>query len=456
MAQMLKKSFEVIFVCKEIPIDIVSEIQRLSFSLIEINSESGFFRLLKKSDIVVLDHYSFKSKNQLCIRKIGCKLVCIDDMHDKEFFADLIINHAPNIEPINYNAQYYTQFATGLDYVLLRPVFLKLAKQSNTAYDIEKVFICFGGSDFKNLTQTVVQLIKKDKRFSHIDVVVGSSYQYIDNLKQILYDDHRFALHIGIGSEDMASLIMQAGVAIVPASGILQEVLALGCRAISGMYVDNQKNIFDNYRMLNAFENAECFSEADIKKSIDSIFETRSHTPRQLIDGHSGERILKIFNQFLLEDQVVLRYAIKNDLLKTFEWASNASIRKFFFNVSPIKFEDHKKWFNFRLSDPNCFYFIGLFNSKEFGSIRFDVSEDTAVVSYLIDPSFQSIGLGTILLKKGLELFIAETETSVKNIYGEVLKENVASVKIFKKLGYDVSFNEETGLFKFEKIIKYG
>lgn len=456
MAQMLNESFEVTFVCKEIPIDIVYQIQTLSFFLIEINSEADFFELLERSDIIVLDHYGFSAEDQLRVKQIGCKLVCIDDIHDKEFFADLIINHAPDIESINYKAQYYTQFATGLEYALLRPVFLKLAKQSNRSNDIGKIFICFGGSDFKNLTQVVVQLIKKDKRFNHIDVVVGNSYQYIDYLKQILYDDHRFALHIGITSEEMAGLIMQAGVAIVPASGILQEVLALGCRAISGMYVDNQKNIFDNYRLQNAFENAECFSETDIKKAIDNIFDIRSQAPRQLIDGDSGERILKLFNQFLLEDQVVIRKATKNDLLKTFEWASNATIRKFFFNAKPIKFEDHEKWFNLKLSNPNSFYFIGLFNSKEFGSIRFDVFEDTAVVSYLIDPSFQSIGLGTILLRKGLELFIAEIGTPVKHIYGEVLKENVASVKIFKKLGYDVSFNEETGLFKFEKIIKHG
>ena len=454
LAQMLQSKFDVTFLCKEIDKATVAEIHRLLFSLIEIDNEEDVFNYIGESDIVVLDHYGLTTEIQIRIKAVGCKLVCIDDIHNKTFFADLIINHAPNVKPSDYNAQHYTQFAIGLDYVLLRPIFLKLAKDLNRPNNIENAFVCFGGSDFKNITQVTVEILKQDKRFKHIDVVVGNSYQHLDQLKQIISNDERFVLHIGIDSNNVAQLIMQAGLAIVPASGILQEVLSIGCRTISGMYIDNQKNIFENYLLLNAFISAGDFSRSNIYRAIDIAFNLDYKVPTKLIDGFSGDRILRLFEQLILENQVLLRRATEDDLSKTFEWASNPIIRKFFFNVKPVHFEEHKNWFKLRLLNPNSFYYIGLINSKEFGSIRFDIQDDKAIVSYLIDPKFQGAGLGTVLLKKGIELISKQDGIKISLVQGEVLKENVASVKIFKKLGYNICFDDTNNLFKFEKIIR--
>ena len=42
--------------------------------------------------IVVLDGYHFDTNYQTKIKQKGCKLVCIDDLHDKHFVADIIIH----------------------------------------------------------------------------------------------------------------------------------------------------------------------------------------------------------------------------------------------------------------------------------------------------------------------------------------------------------------------------
>jgi UDP-2,4-diacetamido-2,4,6-trideoxy-beta-L-altropyranose hydrolase len=450
LAQMLKEDFNITFVCKEILDPTRNEIVKLGFSLITINNEDSFLSALTGNEIVVIDHYGLDSTYQEKIKDKNCKLVCIDDLHNKAFFADLIINPAPSVRPGHYQAQVYTQFALGLDYVLLRPEFFGQMQKAMTDEPTQTVFVCFGGADSKNITQTVVDILEKDTRFKKIIVVTGSAYNHLDQLKRKI-DRKRFALYHGVDAKKMAVLIAKAQLAIVPASGILQEVIAVGSKIISGMYVENQKYVFENYKSLGAFVSAEDFSVEHLTSAIDKAFQDRSER-KILIDGKSPERLLNTFLQLAKEDAVTIRNADKNDLNKTFEWASNAEIRKFSFNRNAINFDEHKKWFDNKMRDENCFYYLGTFNNELFGSIRFDVVGDEAKISYLVDPRYQNKGLGTILLKKSLNLFVKQN-LDVLSVWGEVFNKNIASMKAFQKLGYSMVV-ESTDFVRFNKPIR--
>jgi len=454
LGQMLESQFEVCFFCMEIPEDMLNEVEAYGFKVFIISKEEDFLSRLDRKIIVVLDHYGLSSDYQKTIKRSGCKLVCIDDVPDKQFFADLIINHAPNIYPSDYDAQVYTQFALGLDYVLLRPVFLKKAKEDKKGDTIETAFVCFGGSDNKDLTSLVVNLLKDDDRFKKIVVVTGAAYRNLTTLEVAVEADQRFVLYHAIDSEDLCNLLSCAQLAIVPASGIFLEALAVGIPVISGIYVDNQKNIFEKYKALDAFESAGNFSGKEIVKALDNVFVKREHKDLKLIDGKSGDRLLRAFVQFEVEDQVELRKADEQDLLKTFEWAGNNEIRKFSFNKSAVEFETHKKWFTGKVNDAACFYYLGLFNGKIFGSIRFDLDGSKAIISYLVDPDFQNMGLGTVLLKKALDLFITQISGDISLVYGEVFYDNIASIRVFQKLGYDTELDSSANLAKFKKVIK--
>ena len=52
-----------------------------------------FLEYLKGDEIVVLDNYFYTTDYQRAIKAKGCKLVCIDDIHDKHYVADVVINH---------------------------------------------------------------------------------------------------------------------------------------------------------------------------------------------------------------------------------------------------------------------------------------------------------------------------------------------------------------------------
>ncbi|WP_423147463.1 UDP-2,4-diacetamido-2,4,6-trideoxy-beta-L-altropyranose hydrolase [Rubrolithibacter danxiaensis] len=441
LAQMLKDEFDIYFASKEAPQALHREIEDARFSFRKFDHEKEFFAELSGKEIVVLDHYGLGTAYQKRVKDTGCKLVCIDDLHDKEFYADLIINHAPGVKKINYQTQLYTQFALGVEYALLRPAFLKAAKKKRVIANIGTVLICFGGSDHKNLTTLTLQIALCYASIKKIIVVTGAAYPYEKELKIISEKSAKVKCYHSIDDNKMAALMLRSDLAVVPASGILLEALAVGCKVISGMNVDNQKVFFEEYKTLGLFISAENFSAGNLKVAFNKCFETQKST-LSIIDGESDVRVLKIFRQLNIELEVSLRKVEKADVGITYNWASSNAIRAFSFNQHKINYEEHCNWFLKTLEDGKCFYYIAEFGQKLVGSIRFNIKEQDALISYLVDSDFQNIGLGIILLKKGVAALSNEEKSSFKRIVGIVQPQNIASCKAFEKLGFKREIKE--------------
>lgn len=298
LALMLKEEFEIAFFCIEVPESVEKEIINSGFAFVKIKNEDNFLELINKSLIVVLDHYGLGTDYQKNIKAIGCKLVCIDDLHDKEFFADLIINHAPGIKEEDYISQSYTQFALGLDNVLLRPAFLEQAKKLRVIEMINTVFICFGGADFKNLTEKVLKIVCKFNNFKRIIVVTGVAYSFDEQLNKFIISQSSIDRYHNVGEFEMLELMSQSDLLIVPASGILLESFSTGAIVISGMYVDNQKYAFEEFKRQNLIISAEDFSVKAMKNALIKAVNLPSKHEK-IIDGMQKERMLKKFNSLL-------------------------------------------------------------------------------------------------------------------------------------------------------------
>lgn len=446
---MLKDEFEIHFISKEVPVSIIRDIISNSFKFTKIETEETFFNLLIGEEIVVLDNYFFDTVYQKRIKEIsGCMLVCIDDLHDREFYADLIINHTPGIKPEDYQVQSFTQFALGLDYALLRPAFLKAAQEERKIEKTESVVVCFGGSDPKNLTQDTIKTILDNFNFAIINVVVGINYLHVNELEKLALKHEKINLYIGVNEIKMLKIMQASDVAIVPSSGILLEALSQELTIISGMYVENQLYVYNIYKKAGTIIDAGNFSNENIISALYKLKE--NNLPhKKFIDGNSSRRILNLFKNFQKDKEVILRKTEIDDVDITFKWAKDPLVRKHSFNRTKINFIEHKNWFINKLKDPQCIYFIAVVENEPIGSVRFDLNTDEAVISYLIDPKFHGQGFGTIILKKGVEI-LKSHKADLKGIVGYVTPENFASIKTFQRLGYiDESKNE--GEFKFIK-----
>ena len=147
-----------------------------------------------------------------------------------------------------------------------------------------------------------------------------------------------------------------------------------------------------------------------------------------------------------INNKLTLTKVTDNDLSVTFSWASDPRIRKHSFNNKPIRYRDHKHWFENKLNDSNCYYYLLNCGVQKSGSIRVDIEPETneGTISYLIAPSFQGQGMGIKILELLESKILYETQLKKLKLKALVLPQNKASVKIFNKLNYQKSqINDE-------------
>jgi len=441
LAKMLHDYFKITFFCKELPLSVENLLTENNIQNFKIEKEEQFLHQLNANEIVVLDGYQFDTNYQKEIKERGCKLVCIDDLHDKHFVADLIINHSPGISKKDYNALPVTKFALGLNYALLRPSFLVQARKQRVIESIETLMICFGGSDFKNLTKLSLQVALKFNEFKKIIVVTGPAYQYNNILDEIVTENSMVDHRHDITEEKILDSFLEADLAIVPSSSILLEAISAKCKIISGTYADNQKFLYKN--LLSHFTSAYNFNAAAIENAISIALKTKPLS-ENIIDGNSGKRIKTLFLNLI----TTLREANKHDCKLYFDWANDDEVRKNSISKNSIEWGNHVKWFNNKLSSDKTKMFIAELLNKPVGQIRYDFIDGQWLVDYSVANSFRGRGLGKLILKNSLTNFY---DQSIKAI---VKSNNLASKTVFQSLGFKQTEEKNIGSERFLIFIK--
>ncbi len=293
LAKMLSFDFEIAFCSRVAPTSFIEDLDKAGFRYYPLRTDEELLNIINKGDITVLDNYQLGIDYHQKIREQKVKLVCIDDIHEKPFDADLIINHSPVVKASDYEAQTYTQFLLGVDYALLRPTFLKGALKHRKINNLDSVLICFGGADPSNYTISVLKSCLSNNNFKQINVVTGVSYLHSDSLKEIC--DERVLFYHALNENEMFEVMSNSSLAIVPASGTLYEALASGCLVMSGYYAENQKNIYEGFKNMSAFFDLNKFENLDIVKNI--TLGGFLSINLNVIDGLSSARIVDSFKK---------------------------------------------------------------------------------------------------------------------------------------------------------------
>lgn len=205
------------------------------------------------------------------------------------------------------------------------------------------------------------------------------------------------------------------------------------------------------------------FTELKFHKIYTYAFDLRPHLYEVLIKNNFtvearlkehclfDEEFIDVVFHSKINRNVVLRDATEGDIHKTFEWANDVVIRRYSVNKDVIKYEDHLVWFINKIKSDKCLYLIAEMDNIPIGSIRFDINESSALISYLLDIKFHGKGLGRALLFEGVKKLIQTS--SIKKISGMVFKDNIASMKSFSHLGYNKIDNGEN-FVTFEKNVE--
>lgn len=250
LADMLKADFSCTFFTCHPTAYQIGEMEKVCpyVALQEETHFGDFLSRLHGDEIVVLDNYFFTTDYQRAIKDKGCRLVCVDDMHDKHYVADVVINHGQTNSAL-FDVEPYTRLCLGFDWALLRKPFWEAANRRRVSADgMGRVVICFGGSDIHNVTGYFVNQVLRLPAVTSVTAVVGDAYRYHSSC----VDDSRLAYRSRLTAQEMADLFCDSDWVICSASSVCIEALACGAKVAAGWYVDNQKGFYMNMKEMNA------------------------------------------------------------------------------------------------------------------------------------------------------------------------------------------------------------
>lgn len=236
LADMLKDDFECTFFTTSPSAYQIGEMEKVC-AFVPLNEDSkfdDFLSLLKGDEIVVLDNYFFTTQYMQQIKDKGCKLVCIDDMHNRHYVSDVVINHVLTDESL-FSHEPYTRLCLGMRYALLRKPFL-----THNIINKEKGhwFVSFGGTDFDNMTAKYVGYLDSDSTVKSITVVLGDAY----NHRKSLDGFRKIEIKKNLTADQMQQEMARAEYAILPSSSVCIEAISCQCKIVSGYFVDNQQD----------------------------------------------------------------------------------------------------------------------------------------------------------------------------------------------------------------------
>ncbi|MDP4277262.1 MAG: UDP-2,4-diacetamido-2,4,6-trideoxy-beta-L-altropyranose hydrolase [Bacteroidota bacterium] len=455
--------------------------ERIDLPAGETTHFEAFLNLLTGNEVVVLDNYYFTTDYQQAIKDKGCKLICIDDIHDRHYVADLVICQIP-ASGSAFSIELYTRLLTGFDCVLLRPAFLKPLPENHRKNPFESVLICFGGSDPYNLTMTVLQQLLQLERLHLVTVVTGNAYQY-ESALQALLQAYKGSIRVSwvrnASAEQLAGLMDTADVGIVSSSTILLESLSRNMPVITGYYVDNQielnktvtgkdprilsvgnwmakPSIVDRFQLLEAtlqtepekFLLAGRQHEPFLQAGQPVLGENATGCPEFLISSSQADRLLNAFRQLEQEFSYTVRKAGSADVDLYFNWANDAAVRQNSIQTVPIAYESHVGWFRRKLNQPDTFLFVIEQAGTPVGQIRFDYEVDSQsyTIGYSVDAAFRGQGLGKLVVKLGIEQLVKEVASvrskanpevpPCRRLTALVKAGNQASGKVFEALSF--------------------
>lgn len=384
-----------------------------------------FLNHLQGDEIVVLDNYFFTTEYQRAIKDKGCKLVCIDDVHDKHYVADIVINHGVNDATL-FDIEPSTKLCLGHEYALLRQPFLEVHDEIHRVKGM--VVVCFGGSDPHNLTCKYVELLMNSRWVKQIIAVVGDGYQYKDSLSNIPNVQVRSRL----SADSIARLFRKAEAVVCSASTTAYEALACGAKVYAGWYVDNQIDFYHHLCACNAISPL-----GNLLKN-DTLITAQTDTTAICLTN-SKFNLRKLFWRLSLRQKNYTELSTAESK-QVWQTRNLPEVRQWMFNSAPFSWEEHSH-FVATLAQRSDIY-IAFFDENQLVA-SYDmthIQNNKAECGLYLHPDYKGKGIASMIEE------IMETNAkkiSIRTLSSQVLNHNADSLAFFTRNGFTIIDQDE-------------
>ena len=200
-----------------------------------------------KVDWLIVDHYGIDEDWQQDLKKNYKKLMVIDDLADRKYQCDILLDQTFGRQQLDYKALVpkTCELLLGSQYALLRPEFAKWRQ-----YSIERrkhpvfkqLLVNMGGVDADNVTEQVVKELETCNlpRDINIIVVMGRFAPHLEIIKAKV-DNLPYKTEVKVDIGNMAKIMANADIAIGAAGTTTWERCCLGLPTLQIVIAKNQE-----------------------------------------------------------------------------------------------------------------------------------------------------------------------------------------------------------------------
>lgn len=292
--ELKKRNHKITFICRELQGNIIDLIK---FKVIGLIGSSGFqvddlyldllgvtqeqdaeqvIRVLpENTDLLIVDNYALDEIWHKKLRQYTDKIIVIDDLADKNFDCDILLNQNLGSQVESYQGKVSNdcELLLGSDYALLRPEFKELRgkalEKRKKTKKIKNILVSMGGSDIKNMTYDILQQLNDE---FNVVVVLGSTSPHNEMVKNYAEGKN---IKVIVNAKNMGKLMLEADLAIGASGSTNWERLCLGLPSLVFTVAENQikfARILDELRLIRLIGHVGENKVVDmIKESILSI-----------------------------------------------------------------------------------------------------------------------------------------------------------------------------------------
>jgi len=399
---------------------------------------------------LVVDGYHFSSDYQQTIKKRSgqdINVLVVDDNSDRDHYsADYILNQniyaTDEFYPLS-RLEFSSKLLLGPRFCLLRREFLKQKVSNRTvSRSAKKLLITLGGSDPKNITTRILQIIcDSDDRDLEVKVIVGSNNRYSKDIKELIAGVTNIKIVQNADDTKMVDAMLWADFAVSAAGSTLWELCRLGVPCLLIIIADNQrmvaKRALDDGITCGSFDiETDAFETlADLIDTIINDQQARELCSRRMRNAVAENGCRNVISK-LTAKAVQLHDAQLEDCLQVWQWNNDSFVRKMSFKPQPIAWDAHQNWYRARMIDEASEMYVGtdLFGER-IGLVRFQIYDGVADIGVVVAPEFRGKGYGTALISEGTKRCLSK-RIDVKSVRALVRSENKASLKAFKNAGF--------------------
>ena len=236
--------------------------------------------------------------------------------------------------------------------------------------------------------------------------------------------------------KNLYTLFFNSNLVITNLGTAMYEHLMLGLKSVVIAQNSNQRKVMKNmssYNLINFIKNRKEINSNYINKILNQKnFFKKKNILIDLFKTKGTDRIVDFFiNQNIIQKAKLVKASLR-DAFFLYKLVNDPLVIKNSLGNKFISFNKHEKWFQKTLQKKNSKIFIFKSIRHKLGQVRFDnISKNKTFITYSVSNEFRGKNVGYKMLNMALKKNFYKTP-----IYATVKKNNEASNKIFKKLGF--------------------